>query len=150
ENIGLVTPLVLDLAGMITRDSNLGDVASAWRRASLIAPAESSVRFDLLGDGHALKTGWIRPGAALLAIDLDGDGRIASGAELFGAGTELPNGDHAIDGFAALAQYDANQDDFIDVRDPVYPRLLTWEDGNGDGISQPHELKALAQIGITS
>lgn len=42
----------------------------------------------------------------LLAIDLNGDGIINDGSELFGSSTAMPDGSIARLGFEALAQYD--------------------------------------------
>ena len=58
-------------------------------------------------------------------------------------------------GFAALAVYDqaasgGNGDGQIDANDAVYSRLRVWVDKNHDGISQPDEVRTLAELGITS
>lgn len=93
-----------------------------------------------------MSTGWIAgEGDALLAIDLDGDGAVTSGRELFGEAT----GGWAPDGFAALARHDANGDGAIDRDDPVYSRLLAWID-DGDARSMPSELVSLDALGIAS
>ena len=70
-----------------------------------LGPVDRGVQFDLLGYG-AVRTAWVT-GAddALLAMDRNGDGRITSGAELFGEGSNL-GGRLAEDGFAALAVLD--------------------------------------------
>ncbi|MFH1809703.1 MAG: hypothetical protein ABIJ09_13230 [Pseudomonadota bacterium] len=116
------------------------------------------VEFDLLGSGHAVQTGWVR-GGALLALDLDGDGCIGSGRELFGEASVLPDGSLARDGFAALARYDlpghgGNGDGRIDASDTVYEQLLLWQDLDQDGVSQPDELRparhALASLELAA
>ncbi len=124
------SPLVLDLAGDGIEPT---------------APA-AGVRFDLLGFGE-LQTAWIQGDDALLALDRDGNGRIDSGAELFGEATD--GGPHR-DGFAALAALDDNGDGKLDTRDPAFSRLLLWQDANGDGQSQRDELRALGQAGVRS
>ena len=86
----------------------------------------------------------------LLALDLNGDGRIGHGGELFGDNTLLPDGSPAENGYAALAQYDANQDGIIDSQDAVFERLRVWRDLNQDGISQEGELFTLPQLDISS
>jgi hypothetical protein len=79
----------------------------------------------------------------LLALDLDGDGSIRSGRELFGEGT-APT---VLDGFAALARHDQNDDGVIDMLDPVFDKLLAWVD-DGDAESEPWELLSLSALGV--
>jgi hypothetical protein len=91
--------------------------------------------FRLMGAG-LMSVGWLAGNDdALLALDVDGDGRIASGRELFGEVT----GGWAPDGFTALARHDDNDDGVIDRNDAVFESLLLWRD-DGDAVSQPGEL----------
>ena len=118
---------------------------------SLLAK-RAGVRFDLLGDGRAVQTAWVQNGA-LLALDLDGNGRIDGGHELFGDRTRLLDGRKADDGFAALAQYDraqrgGNGNGVLDAGDAVYAQLVLWEDRNADGHSSSDELQTLAEAGV--
>jgi hypothetical protein len=131
------TPLVLDLTGrgLIETCTEAG---------------KGPVGFDLRGDGSRLASDWIAGGAALLALDLNGDGRITSGRELFGSGTRLAEGRTAADGFEALRAYDVDGDAAITAHDYVYSRLLLWTDENCDGVSQTSELRSLAARGIAS
>jgi hypothetical protein len=122
------SPIVLDLDGD-------GLTASA---------PHAGVRFDLFGVGASVRTAWPTGGDALLAIDLDGDGRIASGRELFG---EATRGGYS-DGFAALAALDdwiagGNGDGVIDASDAAFSRLVLWRDADRDGVSDDGELAAL-------
>jgi hypothetical protein len=79
---------------------------------------------------------------AFLAIDLDGDGKITSGQELFGNKT-IPGVEN---GFKALAQIAPhNGDGVIDATDSVYPRLLLWEDSNHNGVSESSEVTSASQ-----
>jgi len=87
---------------------------------------------------------------ALLAIDLDYDGAISAGHELFGEVTRLRNGDFARDGFDALRENDENSDGVLDALDGIWYRMLIWRDFNGDGVSQPDELYNLEEVGIVS
>jgi hypothetical protein len=95
------------------------------------------VPFDYYGDHTTPLADWISPQFGLLALDLDGDGMITRGAELFGDQTKLPDGTLATNGFQALAQYDANQDGVIDARDPAFAKLLVWFDRNSNGKTDP-------------
>ena len=105
--------------------------------------------FDLDGDGFAEKVNWTKKDG-ILALDLNGNGIIDSGRELFGDQTLLADGKRARNGFEALAQYDENKDGVIDEKDSIFSKLLVWVDGNGDGISGAGELKTLAELGILS
>jgi hypothetical protein len=106
------------------------------------------VQFDLLGSGFGVRTGWVRAGA-LLALDLDGNGTIDGGQELFGDHTRRLDGGRADDGFAALAEYDTvarggNGNGLIDAEDAIFSRLLLWQDRNQDGSSASAELTSLS------
>ena len=103
-----------------------------------------------LGQGPARGTDWVSAATPWLALDLDGNGRIDSGAELFGSLTRLPGGDLARNGFQALAALDANRDGVIDARDPAFAHLRLWRDANQDRRSQPGELTALRQAGVSA
>jgi hypothetical protein len=107
-----------------------------------------SVPFDLDGKGaHPLD--WPAAGYPFLALDLDKDGVITSGTELFGTATLLlATHASAPNGFAALAQYDLNGDGVIDGQDAIFSRLLLWYDRNGDGVCQPTELERLGFAGV--
>lgn len=94
--------------------------------------------------GAAMPTDWPTAATPWLARDLDGDGAITSGAELFGSSTVLPDGRIAAEGFAALAALDANHDGRIDAADPAFATLLLWADRDADRRSAPDELVPLA------
>ena len=108
------------------------------------------VYFDLDNNGFAEKTVWIGNGEAFLALDLNCDGKINNGSELFGDYTLLPDGLPAPNGFTALEQYDDNKDGVLDALDPVFDQLIAWNDLNIDGISSEKELHPLSFYGIVS
>ncbi len=93
--------------------------------------------------GQPLVTEWPSAATPWIARDLDGDGAITSGAELFGSSTDL-GGITAKHGFQALAALDANGDGTIDARDPAFGELLLWTDRNNDRRSTADELRPLA------
>ena len=72
---------------------------------------------------------------------------IDSGVELFGSATPQPLSSMP-HGFKALAELDANGDEWIDAKDPAYARLLLWRDTNHDGVSQGEELRPIATQGL--
>ena len=81
--------------------------------------------FDLDSDGLAEEVPLIRPGTGFLALDLNRDGMINNGKELFGPQTG--------EGFAELSSYDEDANDWIDENDALYDQLSVWtmdEEGN--------------------
>lgn len=82
--------------------------------------------FDLDADGRAESFHFVTSQSGLLTLDLNQDGRVNDGRELFGALSG--------DGFADLAQYDEDRNGFIDEGDSVYGRLKIWirSDGGTD------------------
>ena len=107
------------------------------------------IPFDLAATGEPVKIPALRGRDALLALDRDGNGRIDSGAELFGNAAPCGSA-RCTDGVEALARHDANADGRIDGRDPVFARLRLWRDANRDGRSQPAELSRLSGAGLRS
>lgn len=106
--------------------------------------------FDHNNDGISTATGWLTPDDGFLVRDINGNGVIDSGAELFGDSTLLSDGSAAANGFAALADLDANSDGVVDASDAAFSRLRVWRDLNQDGVSQADELFTLDQQGIQS
>lgn len=81
--------------------------------------------FDLDQDGTEEEISTLKSGSGFLALDLNGDGVINDGGELFG--TKSGNG------FADLAKYDADGNGWIDEADDIWEKLLIWtkdDEGN--------------------
>ena len=129
-------PLALDLNGD-------GTVATRADK-NLAGPL-----FDFDADGFRTATGWVAPEDGLLVRDLNGNGKIDSGTELFGDQTLLRNGSTAANGFQALADLDVNADGVVDVNDAAFASLRIWQDSNQNGIADTGELKTLSELGIT-
>ena len=129
-------PLVLDLDGDGVETVN--------------ANGHSGAMFDHNNDGIKTATGWIKGDDGLLVRDINGNGTIDNGAELFGDSTRLASGATATNGFAALSELDSNQDGKIDTTDVAFSELKVWRDLNQDGVSQTGELFTLADLGIQS
>ena len=102
------------------------------------------------GDKVAFKSSWVNSSDGILARDIDGDGKITSGAELFGNFTKLKNGELAKNGAQALKDLDDNNDGIFDSNDKAFNEILVWQDKNSDGISQKNELKTLNEHNIKS
>lgn len=106
--------------------------------------------FDHDGNGLRESTAWISGGDGFLVRDLNGNGKIDDGSELFGNYTILKNGERAGNGFEALAELDENGDGIIDKNDSAYSSLRVWQDENGNGFTEKGELKTLEELGISS
>ena len=108
------------------------------------------VYFDHAGDGFAEQTGWISQDDGFLVRDLNGNGLIESGAELFGSETFLQNGQKASNGFQALQELDSNLDSKVDAADAAFGSLRIWKDLNRDGQTGANELMSLSEAGVQS
>jgi Ca2+-binding RTX toxin-like protein len=126
-----IDPLLLDLDNNGYAFSTLGEGAA----------------FDLDADGKKDQLAWNSSGDGILAYDVNGNGTIDNGSELF---TPWFNGGNFANGSAALASLDSNGDGVIDANDEAFGKLQIWQDTNGDGVSDAGELKSLADHGITS
>ncbi len=92
--------------------------------------------FDLDSDGKNEQINAPLSGSGFLALDLNGDGKINNGGELFGPGTG--------NGFAELAKYDGDGNGWIDANDAVFQQLKVWtRDGAGND-----KLSSLASLGM--
>lgn len=88
------------------------------------------IRFDLDADGALDEFTFLSSNSGLLALDHNGDGVINGGRELFGAISG--------DGFADLARYDSDRNQWLDENDAVFSRLLVWsKDADGNDIIEP-------------
>ena len=103
------------------------------------------VQFDINADGHQDQIAWNTSGDGILAYDVDGNGQIDNGSEIF-----TPNfaGGNYATGSEALASLDSNGDGVIDANDEAFAKLLIWQDFNKNGISDDGELTHLADHGI--
>lgn len=110
---------------------------------------EEGVVFDINGDGVPEQVAWTDPDAsvAFLALDRNGDGQITSGLELFGNHTlpGSPNGFNALQKMAMQSNGGIERGS-VSSDDPLFARLLLWTDRNHNGISEPRELSAAADV----
>ena len=128
----ITSPIVLDLDGNGIATRSVADGSF----------------FDYDGNGFAERTGWATSGDGLLVRDLNGDGIINNGTELFGDRTLLKSGETAANGFYALADLDDNRDGRLDSHDAAWSELRIWQDRNSDGITDAGELTTLDELGI--
>ena len=116
--VRLVDPLVIDMDG------------------NGVGLSDEKMDFDLDGDGRVEQVATTASGSAFLALDLNGDGAVNSGKELFGPATG--------DGFQELSLYDSDGNMWIDENDDIYDKLRVWiQDGSDKGV-----LKKLSEAGI--
>ncbi|NQZ11705.1 MAG: hypothetical protein HRT35_31525 [Algicola sp.] len=145
-----------------------------------LGEAGVAVAFDMIGDGNPISMQWVayNTNEAFLVQDLNHNGVVDDGSELFGNGTEMvplhiTSGatdrelkskfstpivlnikELAPNGFVALAQYDhgvlgGNNDGYISPQDSIWSQLSLWLDTNADGVSTSDEMLQLDDVGIT-
>jgi hypothetical protein len=133
-------------------------IISVDHKGYRLTSVQNGVPFDLNANGAPERIAWTAPDTelAFLALDRNGNGRIDSGAELFGNHTPVIPGTSATapNGFEALrfAQNGSAgaADDFINAQDPVFSQLLLWTDRNHNGLSEPDEVQRLCESGIVA
>jgi Ca2+-binding RTX toxin-like protein/LysM repeat protein len=125
-------PLVLDLDGDGVETRGL----------------DAGIYFDHDANAFRELTGFAAADDGLLARDLDGDGRITTGRELFGDQTLLRDGALAQHGFQALAELDENGDGVINAADAGFAELRVFRDANQNGVTDAGELLSLEDAGV--
>ncbi|WP_415898113.1 hypothetical protein [Neptuniibacter sp. QD57_21] len=80
--------------------------------------SDEKFEFDLDADGDKELISYLTGESGMLALDKNEDGIINDGTELFGALTG--------NGFADLAQYDEDGNNYIDEGDSIFDDLLVW------------------------
>lgn len=122
----------LDVNGnVVTKDPLVINYASEQTKLS-----HHKVAFDLDGDNSVEMISTPIEGSGFLAVDKNGNNQIDNGTELFGALTG--------DGFEELAQYDFDQNGYIDEADPLFKNLSIMVH-NSDG---SQTVTPLNEVGI--
>ncbi|MBP7051935.1 MAG: hypothetical protein KBE65_13050 [Phycisphaerae bacterium] len=127
--IGAITPIVFSMQDSLSL-------------AELLA-SERIVRFDLDGDGIVERRPWVKPTTGLLVWDADGDGKIASGRELFGSVTWWL---FFMNGYRAMDLLDDNRDGLLTAGE--LKGIAVWFDKNCDGRTDRGEVVSLDSLGI--
>ncbi|WP_425423489.1 calcium-binding protein, partial [Stenoxybacter acetivorans] len=104
--------------------------------------------FDHNNDGIRTATGWVSADDGILVVDKNKDGIISNGSEIFGDSYRKANGETAVNGYDALAEFDSNQDGKITAEDERFTELKIWRDLNQDGFGSANELFSLTDLGV--
>ena len=92
--------------------------------------------FDIDSDGSLDQISSLAPGNGFLTLDINGDGIVNNGKELFGPNTG--------NGFSELSKYDSDKNNWIDENDEIFNKLRIWiKDEQGNDV-----LFALGEKGI--
>ena len=110
--------------------------------------AEGGVYFDHDANGFKENSGWVGQDDGILVRDINGNGIIDNGTELFGNNSVLSSGEKAVNGFEALKDLDDNNDGIFDRNDKAWNEVKIWQDKNFNGLSDDGELLTPEQAGI--
>lgn len=122
--------------GMNLLQSSYTDPLVINLNGSIAGLSDQKFYFDLDCDGEKEELSSLQAGSGYLALDLNQDGIINDGSELFGTKSG--------DGFKDLAKYDSDGDGWIDEDDEIWEKLLIWcKDENGND-----KLYTLAEAGV--
>ena len=129
------SPLVVDLDG----DGTIETIST-----------DGGIHFDFDNNQKIENSGWIGRNEGFLVRDLNGNGQIDNGTELFGNHTLLQNGKNAVNGFEALKDLDSNGNGIFDSEDEAWNEVKVWRDSNTNARVDEGELLTLEQAGIES
>ena len=141
------------------RDTTSPIIVDVDRNGYHLTSLSDGVRFDLDADGVPELVSWTQASSedAFLALDRNGNGRVDDGSELFGNHTPAyPTGAGitAANGFEALRFLEnplygrSERNQIVNAADGFFMRLLLWTDRNHNGISEPDELRSVADAGV--
>ena len=129
------SPLVVDLDG----DNKIETIST-----------DGGIHFDFDNNQKVENSGWIGKNEGFLVRDINGNGQIDNGTEMFGNHTLLQNGKNAANGFEALKDLDTNKNGKFDAEDEAWSEVKVWRDSNTNGRVDEGELLTLEQAGIES
>jgi hypothetical protein len=112
--------------------------------ASLLAE-NATVRFNLAGDDRPSLWPWVKTDTGILVWDEKQTGRIESGRQLFGSVTWWMAWS---DGYQPLTMLDDNHDGWL--TDHELRGIAVWQDHNGNGVSDPGEVRPVTMHGIAA
>ncbi|MBO9123106.1 MULTISPECIES: VCBS domain-containing protein [unclassified Rhizobium] len=138
---------VYELQVSITKPNGDPIILDLDHNGIALSTLDNGVSFDINADGHQDKIAWTAGSDGILAYDVDGNGKIDNGSEIFSP--HFAGGNY-VDGLQALATLDSNHDGKIDANDEAFSKLTIWQDLNHNGISDAGELSSLADHQIAS
>jgi hypothetical protein len=112
---------------------------------SSLIDRQSKVAFDFSGQGERMQLGWLTDKAAWLVWDPRHTGRIDSGFQMFGSVTWIAFWEN---GYLPLGSLDDNGDGRLAGEE--LRGLALWHDMNANGVSDPGEVKPVADYKITA
>ena len=127
----------------------------------LVPLDESSVFYDINGDGYKYNLGWASADDGLLVYDKDDDGDIITAEEISFTGyvygrmdeetalaTYDANNDGILTDLEALAYFDDNNDGVLNDQDAEFAKFKVWQDLDQDGEVDDGELRTLPEANI--
>ena len=121
---------------IFTGERNLTDPLVINLNGSAPSLSDQYFEFDLNSDGETESLNQTAHGTGFLALDKNGNGEIDNGQELFG-----PNSNS---GFGELAQYDDDDNGWIDENDAIFSQLSFMDfDENGE-----QRLRSIGEAGL--
>lgn len=124
--------------GQVTLSSRTVDPLVVNLNGNAAQLTQQRTAFDIDGDGDTEQVAFATGDSAFLALDKNDNGTIDDGNELFGPKSGS--------GFTDLAEYDDNQDGFIDELDDIWSSLvLVQRDASGE-----ETLLSLKDVGISA
>jgi len=113
-----------------------------------LTSAQGGVVFDLNADGTPEQVAWTEADSelAFLALDRNNNGKIDDGSELFGDHTVAgsPNGFDALEKLAMQVSGGELKTGTINADEPIFAKLLLWQDRNHNGVSEASEVTKLS------
>lgn len=97
--------------------------------------SDETFKFDIDSDGTRDQISKLKKGSGFLALDLNENGKIDDGSELFG--TKSGNG------FMDLSKYDDDGNGWIDANDKIFDKLRIWQKNEYND-----SLVTLGEVGI--
>ncbi|NLS02725.1 type I secretion C-terminal target domain-containing protein, partial [Rhizobium sp. P32RR-XVIII] len=137
-----------DLSGLVGTNKAIDPIVlDLDHNGVALTSLDNGVQFDINADGHKDQIAWTAGSDGILALDVDGNGKIDNGSEIFSP--HFAGGSYA-DGLAALSTLDSNHDGKVDAADEAFSKLTVWQDLNHNGITDNGELSSLADHSISS
>ena len=135
EKVGRIPRLVTPIAVPLRHGMTAGEVVDLSAR----------VKFDADGSGLGRSWTWVGRDAGWLVHDPKGTGKITSALQMFGGVTFWCFWEH---GYQALAALDDDGDGWL--RGKELEGLAIWRDLNGNGVSEPGDVKPLGEWGVVA